>query len=116
MRFRACLPSSFLAVVDNESKPIISVANCLISPGLTTLPVSPIICAQSPTSVTTQGTPEAIALKESGKDSADPPPGFGEIPWIMSHVNKAASLVSASVHVNAGLGVIRGECFKVSAP
>ena len=30
----------------------------------------------------------------------------------MSHVNKAASLVSASIHVNSGLGVIRSECFR----
>ncbi len=48
-------------------------------------------------------------------EEAKPPEGFGELPWIMSHVNKAASIVSASIHVNAGLGVIRGECFKEPA-
>eukprot|EP00392_Amoebophrya_sp_AT5.2_P016626 g16900.t1 len=46
---------------------------------------------------------------------AELPEGFGDLPWIMSHVNKAASLVSASVHVNSGLGVLRQECFQEPA-
>lgn len=35
----------------------------------------------------------------------EPAEGFGEIAWIMSHINKAASLVSAHTHVHSGLGV-----------
>ncbi|CAD7936896.1 unnamed protein product [Amoebophrya sp. A120] len=71
--------------------------------------------------MTTVPTPKSVA-KDGGEgggeqdevvsvSDAELPEGFGDLPWILSHVNKAASLVSASVHVNSGLGVIRQECF-----
>jgi hypothetical protein len=28
--------------------------------------------------------------------------GFGEVPWMLTHINKAASLVSAHVHLHGG--------------
>jgi len=55
-------------------------------------------------------------LVEGEQGEQQLPEGFGDVPWIMSHVNKAATLVSASVHINAGLGVIRGDCFRQNPP
>ncbi|CAD7945848.1 unnamed protein product [Amoebophrya sp. A25] len=69
----------------------------------------------APAEITEGEDPAKDGATLTNVTEAQLPEGFGEMPWIMSHVNRAASLVSASVHVNSGLGVLRQECFREPA-